>query len=93
MDTKNTPLMPPAAGKAVQLPESVKRLLTTREAAAALAMGLRSFCRLMAAGGIEIVKIGKTVRISQAAVSRFIEGREARINPKRRQAAKKAAAA
>ncbi len=93
MDPTTKPTAPPAedAADEIQLPETVNRLLTREEAAHALRLSLRAFCRLIAAGDIEVVKIGKSLRISQRALHRFIEARETRFNPKRRAKEKKQA--
>jgi excisionase family DNA binding protein len=58
-------------------------LLTATEACVSLRCGRRTIGRLVAAGDIPFVKFGNRLRFKREAISRFIEARETRINPKR----------
>jgi excisionase family DNA binding protein len=67
---------------------SIPPLLTRQDAAKALASCLRTVDEAIASGAIEIVHIGRSVRIQASALERFIEARTTRRNPRR--AARKA---
>ncbi|MEI7956941.1 MAG: helix-turn-helix domain-containing protein [Verrucomicrobiota bacterium] len=65
-------------------------LLTRHEASRQLATCLRTVDEAIAKGDIEVIKIGRSVRIRPSALELFIEARAIRINPRR--AARKATA-
>jgi len=69
-------------------------LLTRHEAASQLATCLRTVDEAIAKGDIEVIKIGRSVRIRPSALELFIEARAIRINPRRtvRKAANRQAA-
>ncbi len=54
-----------------------KRLFTRREAALELSIVTRTLDRLITAGEIKVVRIGKSTRLTSAALDTFIEAREA----------------
>ncbi|MEI7912480.1 MAG: helix-turn-helix domain-containing protein [Verrucomicrobiota bacterium] len=58
-------------------------LLTRHEAARQLATCLRTVDEAIAKGDIEVIKIGRSVRIRPSALELFIEARAIRINPRR----------
>jgi excisionase family DNA binding protein len=64
-------------------------LLTRQDTAVALATCLRTVDEFIASGDLEIVRIGRAVRIRPSALEEFIEARATRRNPRR--AAQKAA--
>lgn len=64
-------------------------LLTRQDAALALSTCLRTVDEAIASGDLEIVKIGRAVRIKPSALELFIEVRTTRRNP--RTAARKSA--
>jgi excisionase family DNA binding protein len=64
-------------------------LLTRQDTALALATCLRTVDEFIASGDLEIVRIGRSVRIRPSALEAFIEARTTRRNPRR--AAHKAA--
>jgi excisionase family DNA binding protein len=70
-------------------------LLTRQDAALALSSCLRTVDEAIASGDIEIVRIGRSVRIRPGALELFIEARTTRRNPRRssHRVAKKAATA
>jgi excisionase family DNA binding protein len=53
-------------------------LLTRKEGAASLNIALRSLDHLIAAKEIRVLKIGKSIRITPAAIADFIAAREGR---------------
>ncbi len=58
----------------VQAPhESERRLLTRREVAQQLALGQRTVARLIAAGDLQCVRIGRPVRVRPADLEQFID--------------------
>jgi excisionase family DNA binding protein len=63
------------------IPPTVLLLLTPPEAAKALAMSVRSLWSYTAAGAIQSVRLGRSVRYSITALERFIAEREAATNP------------
>jgi len=69
-------------------------LLTRFDAADRLASCVRTIDEAIATGELEIVRIGRSVRIRPIALERFIEARTTRCNPRRasHKATKKAAA-
>ena len=58
-------------------------LLTRQDAALALSTCLRTVDEAIASGDIEIVRIGRSVRIRPSALELFIEARTTRRNPRR----------
>jgi excisionase family DNA binding protein len=50
-------------------------LLTTREAASRLAIGRSTLYELIAAGEVEVVRIGRSVRVPTVALALFVERR------------------
>lgn len=64
-------------------------LLTRQDSALALSICLRSVDEAIASGELEIVKIGRAVRIKPSSLELFIEVRTTRRNP--RSAARKSA--
>jgi len=58
-------------------------LLTRQDAAIALATCLRTVDEAIASGNIEIVRIGRSVRIRPSALESFIDARTTRVNPRR----------
>ena len=58
------------------------RLLTRQEVADALATCLRTVDDAIASGSLEIVKIGRAVRIKESSLNEFIEARVTRRNPR-----------
>ena len=58
-------------------------LLTRFDAADLTATCLRTIDEAIAAGDLEIVRIGRSVRIRPIALERFIEARTTRCNPRR----------
>lgn len=50
-------------------------LLTTREAASRLAIGRSTLYELIAAGEVEVVRIGRSVRVPTATLAVFVERR------------------
>ena len=67
-------------------------LLTRYDAAARIATCVRTIDEAIATGDLEIVRIGRSVRIRPIALERFIAARITRCNPRRaRKSARKAA--
>jgi excisionase family DNA binding protein len=64
---------------ALSVPEATARLLTVETAAERLSTSTRFVRRLIAERRIEFVKIGRHVRISEAALVQFIEA--GRVEP------------
>ena len=58
-------------------------LLTRQDFAHALSSSLRTVDDAIATGSIEIVRIGRSVRIRPSALAEFIEARVTRRNPRR----------
>lgn len=58
------------------------RLLTRHDVAHALSSCLRTVDDAIASGSIEIVRIGRSVRIRPSALKEFIEARATRLNPR-----------
>ncbi|MES2919971.1 MAG: helix-turn-helix domain-containing protein [Verrucomicrobiota bacterium] len=58
-------------------------LLTRQDVAVALATCLRTVDEAIASGGLEIVAIGRSVRIRPSALESFIDARATRRNPGR----------
>jgi excisionase family DNA binding protein len=50
-------------------------LLTTREAASRLSIGRSTLYELIAAGEVEVVRIGRSVRVPTATLAVFVERR------------------
>ena len=72
---------------------TITSLLTRQDAALALATCLRTVDEAIASGDLEIVAIGRSVRIRPSALESFIEARITRRNPRstnRKPASKKA---
>lgn len=61
---------------------AITSLLTRQDAAVALATCLRTVDEAIASGDIEIVVIGRSVRIRPSALELFIEARATRRNPR-----------
>lgn len=61
-------------------------LYTRPEAAAKLAISLRTLDLHVALGNLPVVKIGKSARFRHSSLEFFIESNETRIHPKRRAA-------
>lgn len=61
-------------------------LYTRPEAAAKLAISLRTLDEQCALGNLPVVKIGRSCRFRPSALQYFIEANETRIRPKRRAA-------
>lgn len=59
-------------------------LYTRPQAAAKLAISLRTLDEQVALGNLPVVKIGKSARFRPSALQYFIEANETRIRPKRR---------
>lgn len=57
-------------------------LLTRQDTALALATCLRTVDEFIASGDLEIVRIGRSVRIRPSALDAFIEARATRRNPR-----------
>jgi excisionase family DNA binding protein len=71
------------------LPQETKALLLTRpEAAARLAISLRTLDEQIAVGNIPVCRIGRSVRFRPASLDYFVQANETRIHPKRRAARK-----
>lgn len=70
---------------------TITSLLTRQDAALALATCLRTVDEAIASGDLEIVAIGRSVRVRPSALEAFIEARTTRRNPRRfaQKAAKK----
>lgn len=60
----------------------LEELLTKKEASRVLASSLRTVDGLIASGNLQVVRIGKSVRIRPSELERFISARESRVNPK-----------
>jgi len=58
------------------------RLLTRHDVADALSSCLRTVDEAISSGSIEIVRIGRSVRIRPCALKEFIEARTTRQNPR-----------
>lgn len=71
---------------------AITSLLTRQDVALALATCLRTVDEAIASGDLEIVAIGRSVRIRPSALEAYIEARSTRRNPHRvaQNAAKKA---
>lgn len=67
-------------------------LLTYQDAAARLAVSVSTVRRLVAAGSLPCVRIGASVRVSQAALDRFIERASGELMPPPKVTAPKAPA-
>ena len=63
-------------------------LLTRPEAAAQLAISLRTLDLHVSLGNLPVVKIGKSARFRDSSLELFIESNESRFKPKRRAARK-----
>ena len=61
-------------------------LLTRPQAAAVLAVSLRTFDERVARGEIQCVRIGRACRFRRAALDYYVEACETRLTPKRRAA-------
>lgn len=68
---------------------SATNLLTRQNVARSLSMCLRTVDEAIAAGDIEIVRIGRAVRIKETALNEFIEARVTRRNPRHEVKARK----
>lgn len=66
--------------------ETSALLYSRPEAAAKLAISLRSLDEQVALGNIPVVRIGRSVRFRPFALDFLIEANETRLNPKRRAA-------
>jgi excisionase family DNA binding protein len=62
---------------------SFTSLLTRQDVARSLSTCLRTIDEAIASGDIEIVRIGRSVRIRPSALEEFIEARITRRNPRR----------
>lgn len=62
-------------------PETPPKLLTRHEAAHALSSCLRTVDEAIASGDLEIIRIGRSVRIRPSALEDFIEARATRRDP------------
>lgn len=58
-------------------------LLTRQDVASNLATCLRTVDEAIAKGDLEVIKIGRSVRIRPSALELFIEARATRVNPRR----------
>ncbi len=65
---------------AVSVPSA---LLTRQDVASRLATCLRTVDEAIAKGDLEVIKIGRSVRIRPSALELFIEARATRLNPRR----------
>lgn len=68
-------------------------LLTRFDAAYQANQSVRTIDEAIAKGDIEIVRIGRSVRIRPIALERFLEARTTRVNPKKAKAARRESAA
>ncbi len=73
MSGTGTRVRPPAACGAVEV-KTLDRLLTMKEAAAALSVSVRYLERLIVKGELQVVHIGmRSIRITEAELTRLIE--------------------
>lgn len=56
-------------------------LLTVRDAAAALSIGRSTLYELISAGELDVVRIGRSVRIPVAVLAAFVERRSEAVEP------------
>jgi len=57
-------------------------LLTRQESAERLNQSVRTIDNLIAAGELQVVRIGRSIRIRPSAIEYFIEARESRVKVK-----------
>ncbi len=67
----------PMEGQSVRINLDPPLLLRAEEAAHLLGLGRSTVFGLLASGELPAVRVGRSVRVSRAAVERFIAGREA----------------
>ena len=62
---------------------TIEKLLKRPEAAERLATSLRTLDASIASGDLEVIRIGRAVRIRESALELFIEARATRTNPRK----------